>query len=136
MGNKIQQMQAYLLQRGKIMKYGSEYNTYALLDFVDLEYMGYSEYESGQIPRCLNFMAKQKENYSLIKTKFKNPKGKSLYIYGPTEYLKNIEETFKNFIKVQNDRFTKGRNKIYNAFQILMGNLLTLIFGGKYNKLT
>ena len=83
MSNKVKRMSGYLIQRGIINRYGNEYNTYSVSDFVGLEYMGHAEYEFGTIGNSLRYIAKEKDTYSLVKTDIVNPNKKTLYIFAP-----------------------------------------------------
>ena len=115
MSNKVKRMSGYLIQRGIINRYGNEYNTYSVSDFVGLEYMGHAEYEFGTIGNSLRYIAKEKDTYSLVKTDIVNPNKKTLYIFAPKEYLENIKETFKYHIEGSRAS-SLGHNNIYNAF--------------------
>lgn len=92
-------MKFYLIQRGKINK-GNTFNGVTGRDgFVDLDYMGSSEFEWGAIPKAYRRIMGQFEQYSLSETGLKTSKGVPLQIFCRADMCDEIVAEIKAYIQ-------------------------------------
>ena len=113
---KKEMMPSYLIQRGEINKYGKEYNEFALLDFVNLSYMGSAEYEFGAVYDASDHMINTYESLELFKTDIKHYDGRDLYIYCKPEIKDNVIATIEYEMDASNKRITKESTRINRVF--------------------
>lgn len=108
-------VKSWLVQRGKIEKINNEYNTYALFDFVKLDYMGYFEYECGTLQSSLKRIIENNE-IKLFKTDIQNYKNKTIYCFCRSEMLENVKAMIEYEKDGSHTMTTKGSTKIIDAF--------------------
>lgn len=108
---------SYLIQRGKVNKFGDEYNTYAVFDFVNLDYMGSSEFEWGALPKSLNHIYQNKDKFILKESDIQSADGRKLFLFCHKDNYDYVENTFKHHI--ENNVRTKEYTDIKRAFKPL-----------------
>ena len=88
----------YLIQRGKIKDKKDIDVKRGISGVISLDYMGSAEFEWGTLPRSLQKIARNYDNFDIVKTGHKSPDGRYLFLISEKDKYDSICKEINNLL--------------------------------------